>query len=209
MKRTIQTLIVGAVMAVGLFAGAQSAQAAVFTVRSGDTLSKLFPTTWQNVCAINALSNCNLIYPGQQLDDGAGAATSRVAGVSTSQPAQVSPNVPAGVPGLSAVLGARYVYGANGPYSFDCSGLTQYLARQRGIEIPRNSYGQAGYGRSISRAELWPGDLVIMTGASHVGMYIGNNQLVHALNPSQGVQIHNLDYALQYNPLHSFRAIGH
>lgn len=107
------------------------------------------------------------------------------------------------------VLGRPYVYGAAGPYAFDCSGLTQYLASQRGISIPRNSYGQAAYGRAIGRGELWPGDLVIMNGAGHVGMYIGNNQLVHALNPSQGILIQDLDYALQYNPLYSFRAIGH
>ncbi len=209
MTHTIKAIIIGGTLAVALFATAGSAEAAAFTVRSGDTLSKLFPHNWQSVCSHNGLPNCNLIYVGQVLDDGAGAATTRVAGVSTSSPSQVSPNVPAGVPGLSAVLGRPYVYGAAGPSAFDCSGLTQYLSAQRGISIPRNSYGQLNGLRAIGRGELLPGDIVVMNGGGHVGTFIGGNQIVHALNPSQGVQVHNLDYALQYNPLVGFRAVGH
>ncbi|MBA3275772.1 MAG: LysM peptidoglycan-binding domain-containing C40 family peptidase [Chloroflexia bacterium] len=208
MKRTIKAILIGGTLAVALFATAGSAEAAAFTVRSGDTLSKLFPHNWQSVCAHNALPNCNLIYVGQVLGDGAGASTSAVAGVSTSQPAQVAPAGNRFVP-TGSVLGKPYVYGANGPYAFDCSSLTQYLAGQMGYSIPRNSYGQAAYGRSIGRGELWPGDLVIMNGAGHVGMFIGGNQIVHALNPAQDVQVQDMDYVFQWNPVLGYRAVGH
>jgi len=209
MNHTIKAILIGGTLAVALFATAGSAEAAAFTVRSGDTLSKLFPHNWQSVCAHNALANCNLIYVGQVLDDGAGAATTRVAGVSTSSPSHVSPNVPAGVPGLSAVLGRPYVYGAAGPSAFDCSGLTQYLSAQRGISIPRNSYGQLNGLRAIGRGELLPGDIIVMNGGGHVGMFLGNNQIVHALNPAQDVQVQDMDYVFQWNPVVGYRAVGH
>ncbi len=84
-----------------------------------------------------------------------------------------------------------------------------YLAAQRGISIPRNSYGQLNGLRAIGRGELLPGDIIVMNGGGHVGMFLGNNQMVHALNPSQGVQVMDLDYVFQWNPVVGYRAVGH
>lgn len=211
MKRTIKAILIGGTLAVALFATAGSAEAAAFTVRSGDTLSKLFSHNWQSVCAHNALANCNLIYVGQVLDDGAGAATTRVAGVSIHGPNQVAPAPTSGrsVP-YGEVLGGYYVYGGTGAGGgYDCSGLTQYLARRMGFSIDRTSQAQMYNGRSISRSELWPGDLVILNNAGHVATYIGNNQIVHAMNPSQGILVQNLDYVAQWMPVTAYRALGH
>ena len=89
MKRTLQTLAIGAVVTAGLFLAATTTQAATLTVQSGDTLSKLFPATWQAVCNHYGL-NCDLIYPGQVYSDDNLGATTAVLGVSTSQPSQVA-----------------------------------------------------------------------------------------------------------------------
>jgi cell wall-associated NlpC family hydrolase len=87
-------------------------------------------------------------------------------------------------------LGSPYVWGATGPDAFDCSGLMQAAYRSAGISLPRTTYAQIDTGTRVSRAELLPGDLVFFYSAiSHVGMYVGNGQMVHAPNPSAPVRI--------------------
>lgn len=97
-------------------------------------------------------------------------------------------------------VGYPYVYGASGPRAFDCSGLTSFVYRQFGIGLPRSSSAQwAGTpGARISDiGSLAPGDLVFFAGTagpgiSHVAIYIGGGQIVHAMTPRYGVQISNL-----------------
>jgi cell wall-associated NlpC family hydrolase len=87
-----------------------------------------------------------------------------------------------------AQVGDAYVYGAAGPSAFDCSGLTMMAWAQAGVGLPHSSGGQMGSGTSVSQSQLQPGDLVFYySPVSHVGMYIGNGQIVHAANPSSGV----------------------
>ncbi|MFI6930047.1 NlpC/P60 family protein [Streptomyces sp. NPDC050287] len=89
-----------------------------------------------------------------------------------------------------AKLGSPYVWGATGPDAFDCSGLIQAAYRSAGISLPRTTYAQIGAGRRVSRSELLPGDLVFFySGISHVGLYIGNGQMIHAPNPSAPVRL--------------------
>ncbi|KAA0935499.1 C40 family peptidase [Streptomyces apricus] len=91
-------------------------------------------------------------------------------------------------------LGSPYVWGATGPDAFDCSGLMQAAYRSAGIELPRTTYAQIDAGRRVSRSELRPGDLVFFySGISHVGMYVGNGQMVHAPNPSAPVRVAPID----------------
>jgi len=78
-----------------------------------------------------------------------------------------------------AQLGKPYVYGATGPGSFDCSGLTQYVHRQAGISIPRTSGAQQAGGRAIAKSQAKPGDVVAI-GGYHVGIYVGNGQMIDA-----------------------------
>ncbi|MGZ4032811.1 MAG: C40 family peptidase [Tumebacillaceae bacterium] len=95
-------------------------------------------------------------------------------------------------------IGAHYAWGGTNPQQgFDCSGFTQYVLSTNGIKVPRNSYDQFAIGQSVSKTELQPGDLVFFTtyapGPSHLGIYVGNGQFVHALNHTTGVITSKLD----------------
>ncbi|MGW3726883.1 NlpC/P60 family protein [Streptomyces sp. NPDC000851] len=91
-------------------------------------------------------------------------------------------------------LGSPYVWGATGPDAFDCSGLIQAAYRSTGISLPRTTYAQIDAGRRVSRSELLPGDLVFFySGISHVGIYVGNGQMIHAPNPSAPVRLAPID----------------
>lgn len=88
-------------------------------------------------------------------------------------------------------IGSKYVYGATGPNSFDCSGFTQYVFKLHGVSLNRTAAAQYSNGVAVDRANLQPGDLVMFgkSGINHVGIYIGGGQIVHAANPSRGVTI--------------------
>ncbi|MEV5382293.1 NlpC/P60 family protein [Streptomyces sp. NPDC052721] len=91
-------------------------------------------------------------------------------------------------------LGSPYVWGATGPNAFDCSGLVQAAYRSAGISLPRTTYAQINAGRRVSRSELQPGDLVFFySGISHVGIYVGDGQMIHAPNPSAPVRLAPVD----------------
>ncbi|MFF6804625.1 NlpC/P60 family protein [Streptomyces sp. NPDC012616] len=91
-------------------------------------------------------------------------------------------------------LGSPYVWGATGPNAFDCSGLVLAAYRSAGVSLPRTTYAQIGAGQRVSRSELLPGDLVFFySGISHVGLYIGDGQMIHAPNPSAPVRVAPID----------------
>jgi cell wall-associated NlpC family hydrolase len=91
-------------------------------------------------------------------------------------------------------LGKPYVWGATGPDAFDCSGLTQAAWRAAGVSVPRTTYTQINAGRRVSRSELAPGDLVFFySGISHVGLYIGHGQMIHAPHPGAAVRVAPID----------------
>ncbi|MFF1548285.1 NlpC/P60 family protein [Streptomyces sp. NPDC058291] len=91
-------------------------------------------------------------------------------------------------------LGSPYVWGATGPNAFDCSGLVLASYRSAGVSLPRTTYAQIGAGRRVSRSELLPGDLVFFySGITHVGLYIGDGQMIHAPNPSAPVRVAPID----------------
>ena len=94
-------------------------------------------------------------------------------------------------------VGSPYVYGATGPYAFDCSGLTSWAFRQAGISIPRTSSGQAAGGSYVSKSQLLPGDLVFFAfgggRVDHVGIYIGGGKMVHAGDESTGVYVSSIN----------------
>lgn len=84
-------------------------------------------------------------------------------------------------------IGKPYVYGAAGPSSFDCSGLTSYVfSNAVGKNIGRTTYNQVNAGKRVSVSNLKAGDLVFW-GNYHVGIYLGNNQYIHAPQPGQNV----------------------
>ncbi len=95
-----------------------------------------------------------------------------------------------------AQLGKPYVYGGNGPYGFDCSGLTQYVYKICGYSIERGPSSQLrSLSVSVSKANLLPGDIVFFRdsrygsgAATHAGIYVGNGQMIHAPNRGQNVK---------------------
>ncbi|GAB2740310.1 NlpC/P60 family protein [Streptomyces bullii] len=88
-----------------------------------------------------------------------------------------------------SALGRPYVWGANGPGGFDCSGLTQWAYAQAGVSLPRTSQAQRYAGRQVPLSEARPGDLVFYgADADHVGMYAGNGQVIHAPYPGAPVR---------------------
>ncbi|WP_405788425.1 NlpC/P60 family protein [Streptomyces sp. NBC_01367] len=91
-------------------------------------------------------------------------------------------------------IGKPYVWGATGPGSFDCSGLTQAAWRSAGVSLPRTTYTQINSGRRVSRDQLAPGDLVFFySGVTHVGLYVGNGQMIHAPRPGSTVRLAPID----------------
>jgi cell wall-associated NlpC family hydrolase len=92
-----------------------------------------------------------------------------------------------------AQQGKPYVWAAAGPSAFDCSGLVMYAFAQIGISLPHSSYAQAGMGQPVDRADLEPGDLVFFNGDSHVGIYIGGGQMVHAPHTGDVVRVISID----------------
>ena len=110
----------------------------------------------------------------------------------------VAPILPEEANGVVAAalskLGSPYGWGATGPNQFDCSGLMVWAYQQMGKTIPRTSQAQLAGGTPVSRADLQPGDLVgYYPGVTHVGMYIGNGQLVHASDYGIPVQVVSVD----------------
>jgi cell wall-associated NlpC family hydrolase len=104
--------------------------------------------------------------------------------IAPSQAAQVA------VDTALAQVGDPYVWGAGGPDAFDCSGLTQYAYSAAGVSLPHSSSMQSQMGAPVSAGDLQPGDLLFYySPTSHVAMYIGNGQMVHASTSGQPVKV--------------------
>ena len=113
------------------------------------------------------------------------------------------------------LVGSRYAYGGTGPYGFDCSGLIYYIYRQLGHPVARGAssqYYNSGYFVSVSAMQ--PGDLIFFFDrnydssggtlpVTHVGIYVGNGQFVHASSPSSGVR-----YDSVYSGYHASHSVG-
>ncbi|MBO4256774.1 C40 family peptidase [Streptomyces griseorubiginosus] len=95
-----------------------------------------------------------------------------------------------------AQIGKPYVWGATGPGSYDCSGLTQAAWKAAGVDLPRTTYDQVNAGTTVSLADAQPGDLIFFyDDISHVGVYIGNGMMIHAPKPGAYVREESIYYA--------------
>jgi cell wall-associated NlpC family hydrolase len=114
------------------------------------------------------------------------------------------PALPGGHPEAASIalqyLGIPYQWGGASPSSgFDCSGFVMYVYAQLGLQLPHFAAGQYGFGQAVPRDQLQPGDLVFFDGLSHVGIYLGNGQLIHAPHTGDVVRIASLsDFAGRY-----------
>jgi NlpC/P60 family len=121
-------------------------------------------------------------------------------------PGNITVPIPAGVAAPKTTIGDRivaevtkfaggpYVYGGTTPAGFDCSGLVQYVLKTVGVKnVPRTSEAQWAWVQKISRSDLAPGDLVFAqfpgdnASPGHVGIYVGNNRVLSAEDPAQGI----------------------
>jgi cell wall-associated NlpC family hydrolase len=93
-------------------------------------------------------------------------------------------------------IGDAYIFGTEGPNTFDCSGFTMWAYAQAGIHLPRTSYEQANAGTHLSMGQLKPGDLVIMNGGEHVGLFAGYSggqpTILHAPHTGSSVRYESL-----------------
>jgi cell wall-associated NlpC family hydrolase len=127
----------------------------------------------------------------------AARARTRTATTTAAPPATTTQSKPPAVSGTAgkavnyawAQIGKRYQWGTAGPNTFDCSGLTMMAWRAGGVSLPHNAAQQYQKVRHISRSQLAPGDLVFYNGLGHVGIYIGNNQIIHAPNSRTVVKV--------------------
>ncbi|MFI6566317.1 NlpC/P60 family protein [Streptomyces sp. NPDC050534] len=95
-----------------------------------------------------------------------------------------------------AQIGKPYVWGATGPDSYDCSGLTQAAWKAAGVSLPRTTYDQVNAGTTVSLTDAQPGDLIFFyDDISHVGIYIGNGMMIHAPKPGAYVREESIYYA--------------
>lgn len=115
----------------------------------------------------------------------------------------LSTNTPATVTGQAIIatgqkyMGVPYVWGGETPSGFDCSGFTQYVMKENGIQLPRTAAEQYAVGTPVDKANLKVGDLVFFTtykpGASHVGFYMGGGKFLHASSAAAKVTTNSLD----------------
>ena len=94
-------------------------------------------------------------------------------------------------------LGKRYRWGANGPYDFDCSGFTKFVYAHNGVNLPRVSRDQAKVGKRVDVNHLQKGDLIFFDSSkssrvSHTGIYLGDNQFIHASSSKKKVVVSRL-----------------
>jgi LysM repeat protein len=172
---------------------AQASGTTVYTVKSGDTLGKIatnYNTTVAEIKSLNSLKS-DMIYVGQKLK----VAGKAPAAEPTPAPAETGNFATDFVNAAKSVMGVPYAWGGSTTAGFDCSGFIYYAANQAGMKIGRYS-AEGYYSRTFYVDQPQPGDLVFFEntykkGISHVGIYLGNNEFIHA-DEKKGITITNL-----------------
>jgi cell wall-associated NlpC family hydrolase len=201
-------------------AATTSAARADYVVRAGDTLSRIATAHqvsggWKTLYDANRdvlVKGPDYVEIGWKLRvDTLSGQTSAPAPATTAKPAASKPSTSASSspstvkPSSSAAataiafarskIGVPYVYGGTGNGGYDCSGLVQAAYKAAGISLPRVTTDQFAAGPKVSTSNLQPGDLVFFySGISHVGIYIGNGEIIHAPRPGKTVEITKVSY---------------
>lgn len=186
-----------------------SGSTSTYTVVRGDTLSHIsrkYGVSVNSLMSLNGLSS-HMIYVGQKLKVSGTPSSTNTASNSSSNKKVVEASNPktnnaSGIAAYSTVLqkaralqGIPYVWGGSTTKGFDCSGFIYYVYNQSGISVPRTNT-EGFYSRSFEVSNPIPGDIVFFNdtykkGLSHMGIYIGNGQFIHA--GSKGISIANVN----------------
>jgi cell wall-associated NlpC family hydrolase len=179
---------------------AESAAAAQQARAEADAAQSAAQSTLDDVTARQARLEADIADYQAQYDALSAPQQQEVVAAHVGQPVAAAPATAASGSAQIAVdtalaqVGDAYVWGAGGPNAFDCSGLTQYAYAAAGTSLPHSSRMQATMGTAVSRADLQPGDLIFYySPVSHVSMYIGNGQMVHASTSGQPVKVVGVD----------------
>lgn len=166
----------------------KTSSSGTYTVRSGDSLWSIahqYGISLKSLESENDLSSKSILHVGQKLHIPGGHMTSL-----GSRDGSPNSSVTSDARGYQVAqyaqnyTGVPYHWGGTSPSGFDCSGLVQYVYAHFGVSLPRTSYDQFSVGTSVSRSNLQPGDIVFFdtygSGASHDGIYVGNDQFINA-----------------------------
>ncbi len=167
-----------------------------YTVRAGDTIASVAS---DHHITISKLKKTNTLSSRQKLTIG-----SKLKIPDQSIPlSQILALVNSAGPVLKEArkhLGKKYVWAANGPKTFDCSGFTCYVSKKNGVRLPRTSVRQAEVGKKVTRVQLKAGDLIFFDTSkerkgivNHVGIYIGGGNFIHASSGANKVVISSLN----------------
>lgn len=192
-----------------------------YTIKSGDTLSKIASTYKMSVSQLKQLNNLksDLIFPGQKLKVNASEKVTNTGNTNSSSNASTPTFISTGNSGQSyaskvvsaskSLIGLPYVWGGSTTAGFDCSGFVYYVLNQSGKSIARYS-AEGYYDRSYYVDVPSIGDIVYFKntykqGISHLGIYIGNNEFIHA--DSSGVRVTSLDNSYYKEHFDSFKRL--
>lgn len=180
-----------------------NAAAQTHVVKGRDTLSSIarqHGVSAGSLAALNSLANPDRLHPGQRLTirSTTNLPPTRRKVTGSAQPSRGQKWGSALLASAFRFMGVRYVWGGMSPRGFDCSGFIGYVMRSVGVRLPRTAAELYVSGRPVSTDALRVGDIVFFEttrpGPSHAGIYIGNDQFIHASSGFGRVSVTSMDY---------------
>ncbi|MER5792435.1 NlpC/P60 family protein [Streptomyces sp. NPDC001980] len=185
-KTTVQTKLASARELLSQLTAAEKARLAAIEKRQQEAADrKAAELAKQQAAAADQKASSSSTSGGSSSDSGSGSGSDSAYATKAAK----------AIAFARAQIGKPYVWGATGPGSYDCSGLSQAAWKAAGVSLPRTTYDQVNAGTTVSLADAQPGDLVFFyDDVSHVGIYIGNGMMIHAPKPGAYVREESIYY---------------